>query len=322
MNIALLHIKKHRAVYSYLLALVLFASFGVYLIRHKESLSALSAVSFKYIIGITILGIIYKLVLGLKFKVMINFFGIKVKPREWFGLSCVVSMVNSLFPAHAGTATQAVYLKQVYKFDYSKFVSYLLNFLVFSVAIYSACGLILLLLHDLFYRVFYIVLFTFFSLLFIACLAFIFLMPRFSRLKFKWDLLNRVIDGFGAFKTKRSLVIRFIVIQAADLVITGLRLFLAYNALGAKVGLIPILLVGLIASLSSIFNLTPANLGIRELFIAVSSALVGEGAALGIMAGVIDRIIGTSITFIFGFISMHILLPSAKITFNEEKAAL
>lgn len=316
------HIRRHRNTYSYLLTFVLIGLFIAYAVHNQASLGALRGISGKYILIIAILGLLYKVVLGLKFKIMINFFGIKAKPREWFGLSCLTSMINTLLPAHAGTATQAVYLKKNYNFKYSGFIGYLLNFLIFSLMVYSVCGIILLLLHKALYSIFFTAIFLFFIAVFILCIIFIFLIPKFSMIKFRWELLNKTIDGFKALKAKRSLVIRFVLIQTADVVITGLRLFFAYYALGAHVGLVPIFLVGLIASVSSIVNLTPANLGIRELFITASSILVGEGAMFGVMASVIDRVIGTLITFILGLISMYILLPSAKITIDKDRAAL
>lgn len=308
----ILHIKKYRIFYSYLSTLVFMILFVFYIKDHKEVMQLLCKASPKYLIGIILLAVIFKVVAGLKFKIMINFFGIALKRHEWFGLSCVSSMINSFLPAHAGIFAQAIYLKRAYQFEYSKFTSYLANFLVFMLTVSSFSGIMFILLYYVMYHVFYTTIFLILSIVLVLNLAFILCVPYLGKIDMKLELLNKMMNGFQLFRDNKGLLIRMLIVQTADIFITGGRIFLAYLAVGAKVDFLPVLLVGLFASGSVIVSFTPAGLGVRELFITLSSFLIGEGAAFGLAVSLIDRVIGTVVTFISGIIFMHILLPAKK----------
>lgn len=311
------HINRHKLIYSYLILALLVAGFAYYFKGHREEFRLLRRVSAGYLFGIAALVFLFKLVLSLKFKTLIAFSGIRLKLREWLGLPCVSTMVNYLLPARAGVATQALYLKKAYKFEYSRFAVYLTGFLIFAMLANSASGMLFLTIYYLMHGVFFTAIFFIFLICLILSLTLIFLMYYMPSIEIRWEVLEKLLKGFNFIKNKRHLVLRLLLIQFADIIITGLRLFLAYKALGIEIDILPVFMVGLFASTSAIFSITPANLGIRELFITVSSMLIGETVAVGIMASLLDRTIGAAISFVTGFAFIFVLMPRKKDLYED-----
>lgn len=304
---------KYGIIFSYLLTAFFTFLFISYMVGHLEQFKALLRVPFRYIAVIAILTFPFKITTGLRFKTMMDLFKVRLKLKEWFGLSCISAMVNYVLPAKAGIVTQALYLKKIHRFDYSKFATYLGSLALFTVAVNSALGLLFLIIYYLTKGSLFFGLFLAFFIIFLLSMAAIFAIPFLSRLKIKLDLFYKIIDGFKMLKGKRAVLLQLFLIQICDTGITGLRIFFSYKAIGVDdMGILPAFMVGLFASISALINLTPANIGIRELFITISSVMVGRGAANGLMASLIDRGVGAIITFIAGLIFVPVLMRKSE----------
>lgn len=298
---------KKRAIFSYLLTIIFVIVFLYYLEKNRQILESLRSISLRYLVLIGLLVIPSKVVIGLKFKVMMDFFGARLKFREWFGLACISSMANYILPAKAGIATQAFYMKRIHNFDYTKFIVFLAVFAVFLFTLNSFSGLLLLIFYPAVKGKFFLGLFYIFSVTAAISLAAIILLPYLSRLKIRWRLISKIAEGISVMRKAHFVLPYLFIIQLFEVFFVGLRLFLSYRAIGVDIELVPALIVGLFASSSGILNITPANLGVRELAIAFSSLLVGESTAVGLTASLLDRTLGTTVTLIAGLIFMPIL---------------
>lgn len=302
------HIKKYSVLYSYVLTALFVAFFSYYFLQNKETFMLLLRVSALYIAGIVVLYVIGKFFVGMRFKIMINFFGTKLGFNEWFGLPCIASMMNSVLPGYAGVATQAVYLKQSHKFEYSKFSGYLTSFLIFNLIVYSLLGMLFIGAHYLLHDVFYFAAFVVFFVLFTSSAIFVALAPVISKYDLRWSLLNKTMQGFHLFFEHKNLLIYLTFIHLVDTILTGARFFLAYKALGAPIDLLPSLALGLVASISTMASITPGGIGIREALLGVASSMLGEKAVFGVVASLLDRAIGILVAFIFGICYVPVLI--------------
>lgn len=294
------HIKKRAVIYSYILTAILVVLFANYIKHNKETFRLLLHVSPGYLFGITALIIFGKIVIAIRFKAMIDFFGLRLRLDEWFGLPCISNMINYFLPGYTGPATQAMYLRQAHGFEYSRFTNYLAILFVFNVAVCSFLGVLFVGAHYLIHNVFFMNGFIFFSALFITTFSFLVLVPVISVVDLRWDLLNKTVRGFHFFFGHKNLLIFLVIMYVAEVITTGLRFFLAYRALGTPIDFLPALTIGLVALLSMVTSLTPGSLGIREALLAVASVMVGQSAALGVAASLLDRALGTVIAFAFG----------------------
>jgi uncharacterized protein (TIRG00374 family) len=126
-------------------------------------------------------------------------------------------------------------------------------------------------------------------------------------MQLKLPLFNKIADSFKFFDKKKRLLLNLFILQIGDIIITGLRLYVVFSAIGIHVGVMPIFMVSLFTSISGVLAITPANLGIKELAITFSSLMIGQGIASGIMVSLIDRAIAAILTFILGFVYIPVL---------------
>jgi uncharacterized protein (TIRG00374 family) len=84
------------------------------------------------------------------------------------------------------------------------------------------------------------------------------------------------------------------------IVVAGFRMWLCFGALGQDV---PILAAGLLASTTIVFsliNVTPGNLGLRELALAAIATQLGSSYAVGMAAASVDRVVLLAYTVVAG----------------------
>lgn len=303
-------LRRYGFFISYALALLFIIFFIYYVSKYKEQFVALRYISPSYLVVIAALVVLFKLTIGLKMKFMLNSFGIALRFREWFGLTCIYSLTNYITPVKAGIIPQALYLKKNRDFRYTQFATYLASFAIFILAINSFLGILFLAYYYIVKGRFFFVLFMLFFLTFVTSLIVIYLFPHLERItiRVKWQWFNRIISGLTALKGKRILLLRLFAAQMADIFFSSLRLFFAYRALGLNIDVLGVFIIGLFVSSSAIVSITPANLGIRELSIVFSSALIGRGAASGLMVSLIDRGLGALVTFVLGAAYTYILM--------------
>jgi uncharacterized membrane protein YbhN (UPF0104 family) len=86
------------------------------------------------------------------------------------------------------------------------------------------------------------------------------------------------------------------------------RLFVAFSAVGASVGLIEMVLIGSLVSMSFVMSITPGNLGIKEGVTAFAGSLVGVASGVALVASLVDRGAALVVTFAVGVVSIGPLM--------------
>lgn len=291
---------KYKAFFTALITVIVILVLFNYIKSKRDDIALVLRISPANIILLIIASLFSRLVLSYNFKILMLFYKIKLRFREWFGLMSISAMTNYFLPAKGGSAAQAIYLKKIYRFNYTHFLSSLIGFYAIFFLVTSVLGAIssLFIFHSNYN--FAIKLFIFFLALAVILTA-LFLSFKFSwRFISKWGFLKKLSDGLKEFHNNPIILTRFILLQLLLISTITLRLFFAFKSIGVNLGLISCLMVALLTSFSLFVGLTPANLGIKEFFITIFSNMLGVSASQAIMAAIIDRTIDILITFLPG----------------------
>lgn len=260
-----------------------------FLTNEKETASAILRVdpwSLAWLFG---LQCTFNAVSGLTLRELSLFFGIQLTALEWYGLPAVSTMGNYLTPASGGLMARAVYLKRRYQMSYVRFLSllstgYLINFLVIS-----AAGLLLVLgrhLHDI--RILPLALF-FLGVLVVIILLLCRPTPLPDANGRLMRFIRDVVSGWPLLKSRPLLIGKLIVLSMANILLGGVSLWIAFNALGCPMAGADAVLVSLLQAFSILVNITPGNMGVQEGIVSVSSGILGYGLGAGLLSAILVR---------------------------------
>lgn len=278
---------------------------------HTEELARLTQVS---VLDLTVLSLFIFgifVVNGLLIRSYCLFFGSRLEPIEWFGLSIMQTMGNYI-PLRGGAAAQMTYVKLRHGLPFNKLVAgfsatVVLNFLVGGILGSLATGVVA-------WRYTYInwKLLGIFAA--VAAVAVVLLaVPRFA-LRFdtrplRW--LYSVLESWWTVRSDSALVRRLMILSTLGIVLYGLRLYTAYHALGYQVPIEYCLLIAPLASMSMVLSILPAGLGVRETVVGLASDLLGLGFSSGAYAAALDRAVSMVWVFMLGTVFSYILASKA-----------
>ena len=300
--------KRHRRLSSLSVFLVLMGLFIFYALKRRDEIYSLFSISPVDLFFLILFLLLVKISVGLNIKLLIGAFNVDLHFKEWFGLYSIATMSNYLFPAKAGFVPMAVYLKARHRFEYSKFITLMLGFYLFSYLVNCALGMILVAVKYFISGEFYHNAFLFFAAVAVAIFLLLFIIFRVHKRNLITGFFGNVIKGFTSFTKQKGLVYKVLVVHIISVTFYTCRLFFAYRSLGIDADIISSALIGLITTFSVILSVTPANLGVREFFITFSSRMVGHTVTEGMMVAIIDRSIELIVTFVLGLVFSYILL--------------
>ena len=158
-------LKKHKRVIKYAFTLIVLVLMVYYLCKNRDILSLLEKLDFKYVIVIFFVQIVGVFLIAFTNREVISILRKEIPLMEAFMLQYVNSFLNRII-SEAGAVYRGVFLKEVYKLPYTKYIStiaslYLINFLSYSVI--GLLSLLYIYLHH--HRISYIVLVLFFVVL-------------------------------------------------------------------------------------------------------------------------------------------------------------
>ena len=301
---------KKIIIYSVVL-LAIIAGFFFYVRHHLDEFERISSLSFIDFAVISCLVMATMFLNGLIIKVLVEFFGIKMRASEWFGLA-VVNTLGNYMPLKVGFVLRAAYLKKAHNFPYTTFIS---SMGVASVIVILSSGLIGMVGMAAMYFIFDTfspVLFVLCALIFLGALFLIIFSPvvRSSKNKFMRRISN-VIEGWNSVKKDRKLLLKLFCINILAIFVYALRVYYASFALGYNFSFLYALLIGIPALLSVFLIIVPAGLGVREAVMGFSSRLLAETALCGVVIGSLDRLVAMMWVVVLG--SIFALLLSRRL---------
>jgi uncharacterized membrane protein YbhN (UPF0104 family) len=140
---------------------------------------------------------------------------------------------------------------------------------------------------------------VFFGALFVTSLVPLVWMPSFPlRENALFRFVNSLAEAWNSIRADRRLVVWVVVLNIANLFVAALIAQTMFGALGIGISFWSGLLLGVFGTVSGYINLTPANLGIREIFLASISEILGFSFTFGIAAATLNRLVEVGVVLI------------------------
>jgi len=298
-----------KRVFQILVSVILIGWFGIYFYRHFDEFRELRIVNPILLIPILFLAIIFLITNGLVLKYFLEPFKIKLKFKEWFGLSIINTMGNYLTPFRGGAAAKAVYLKKIHQFSYSYFLSTLVGIYVMVFFVNSFIGVLTMAFLHYFLGIFNVLIFTIFLLLFLFLLDIIIFSPKIKETKHSFiNKFINVINGWNLIKNNKKVIAVIGLISLANVAIMVLMMFLEFRVFGLEISLLSVLFLSIVSTLGLFISITPGALGIKEAIVAFTATVINIPISQALTVSILDRVVGLGIIFILGPIFSYILM--------------
>ncbi|MCI5055029.1 MAG: flippase-like domain-containing protein [Flavobacteriales bacterium] len=233
--------------------------------------------------------------------IILNLLKFNIGFIESFHLSNLSSLLNFILPLKGGLGYKAVYLKKKYEVGYKTFlgvlaISYLLNLIVISVlsiisAVYLSNKYLLII----------------YSLIFVGLIGLLVFLKFGVEVNIKNDKISgiqsKLRSGWKVLKNSKAVAIQVLSIFVVNHIILCLILIiLVKDMFGLNVLFTESVLMTSANTVSFLFNITPASLGIKELFMAGSSDLMGIKSNYIVLFSIIERVLQFIVISFLGII--------------------
>lgn len=271
--------------------------FVSYLRVHPDYLAQLRQTNPWWIVGIIVVNFAAITVLAALLQILIRMTGKRIDTAENWLLTIYSSIANFFGPLQSGPGVRAAYLKTKHTVSLQ---AYLMATLL-AYAVYAVISAFCLLIGTLLW--WQVVL---------GCLVVI----GVSTLVFRWIGRHRQENKTTRLILTPSLICGLIVLTALQIILIGLRYYLALAASGTYISLGQIVSYTGAANFSLFVSLTPDGIGIREAFLLFSQQIHHVPTHAIVTANIIDR--ATYIVFL-ALLFLIALSLHAKNRFNLAK---
>ncbi len=298
----------------YILSGLVTLAAALYFYLNYQKLQLLTHISILDAVVLVIFVFLSFIVLSLQFYYVMRIFKIRLKFKEFFGLTICNTMFNYYLPARGGLVVRALYLKKKYGFYYSHYTSLIAGTYLVTFNITALFGLLVSVLLYIFgfkNQIKMILIFAPLLVLTLSGTAFTLFVIRKNRYFAGGKIgsfINSVKSGLMHFRRHGRLVQNIVWINLLFILTMSLRLYWSFKSLGIDVNFFQITSVRALANFSMVLSLTPANLGVREGIIGFSAGLLGVDLPDALLAAALDRLVGMVFTFIVGLYFSRYLL--------------
>ncbi|MBU2633758.1 MAG: YbhN family protein [Nanoarchaeota archaeon] len=306
------HLKRYIYISLFIIIILLLCIFLKNNLNEvKQTISKISFTDFLILSISSMIGITLN---GYKIKILTRHYKLKLKLKEWFGLSIITTMSNYLAPLGFGVSLKGVYLKKKYKFPYKLFIATLAISYLTSFLLYGFLGILIIVYIYLKYNFFNIILLSIFLIIFLANLTLILISPKIKHTKNKFlNQFIEIINNWNTMKKDWRLLIKLTINDFLSLINYSLRIYFIFYILSNKISFMFSTLMSLLSMSSLIIGLTPAAIGIKEIIIIYFTTIIGKSLDLGIIVAAIDRGLGIFYAFILGSIFSYVLLKNLQV---------
>jgi uncharacterized protein (TIRG00374 family) len=290
-----------KKIFQILVLIVLITWFGIYFYQHFDEFRDLKIVNSILLIPISLLAVIFLINNGLVLKYFLKPFNIKLKFKEWFGLSVITTMGNYLTPFRGGAVARAVYLKRIHQFPHAYFLSTLAGIYIVVFLVNSFVGVLTMIFLYHFLGVFNILIFTIFLAIFLTLLAIIIFSPRFKETKYPFfNKFINVLNGWHLIKSNKKMIAVIGLISVINVGIIVLMMFLEFRVFGLEIPLLSALFLSIVSTLGLFISITPGALGIKEAIIVFTATVINIPVSQALTVSILDRVVGLVIIAILG----------------------
>ena len=274
----------------YLFTTAIFAGFGFILLKYHEDFYIIRNISIFQFLSASLLTLLVVALNGSKLNRISGSFNIRLRTGEWFALSSMTTVLNSVF-FKAGSLAISTYLKKVYKFPYSSFAGTFLGdqfIILFTAALFESIASLYLGLSNN-TKIFPI--FAGFTL--ISAILFFLMRGQIRLPKSKstvFNLLTSGIESFNILLRNKDLLYSLCTHNLFLITALGLRFLVACSILQLEIPLSNCFLFAAVMIFARVIPISHSDIGVRELAIGFLSGILGSGLKAGVLATVVDRI--------------------------------
>jgi uncharacterized protein (TIRG00374 family) len=267
--------------------------------------------------GLTALGVLFfvaHLQRTYEFTLMLRRLGVHEPFWDGFMLTGAGFLLNHL-PLNAGFVMRAAVLKRDHALPYASFLSLSMVNAVVNLAVAAALGLLSVALATPFRPERDLPLSgAFLAMLFGAAL----LMWLPTRAIPKGDSfiakrLRAFASGVALVRGNRFGFVPLLALAISKVVIAAFRMAVCFAAMGAHVSPLAAALLASMTIVFTLFNVTPGNLGLRELALALVATQLGASYAVGMAAASVDRVVLLMYTVLTGLPGVYALRRRARL---------
>lgn len=282
-----------------------------YVKGHLSEFLVIKNFSLKYFLPIFLITFGYYLVQGLILKAIVEPFQIKLKIREWFGLTMITLLGNYLFP-FSGFGFRAAYLKKFFSFRYTYFLSTLALLTLVEFTFFSFGGLISLLYLYNQRGLINIPLTSLFGIILIASLM-ILVLP--VRLKSRFRFLQKIaaiLDNLSEIKKNKVLMEKLYGLTFWEFIFFSLIFFFTFKGLSLDIPAIASFLPAGLSDYSLFIRILPASFGFYEGAVIIAAKQLGFSVSEGLLVTAVVRLASIIWIFALGLVFSYILMVRGK----------
>jgi uncharacterized protein (TIRG00374 family) len=308
--------------FKYVLVSLILIIFLTYFLLNINNFKPLLNVNPLYLIAIAACDILIIFTNGIFTKVIMQPFNKYISYLESFRVSLISTVGNFFAPVGAGFGFRAVYLKKKHGFSYSDFLSTLYGNYIIIFLLNSLFGLIsLYLLRAKADRNYYTLVLIFGCVFIVSLLLAVLKIPlkainyfeNKNRHKRVINIFINISKGWNNIVSNKKLMIRLIAISLSNFLLLIIISKLIIVSLHLTISSAALLLFSVLGSLSLFINITPANLGVKELIYIFSMSVIGFSVNQILMIAIIDR----GVLFIILFASWLLLGRLKKLSYKS-----
>jgi uncharacterized membrane protein YbhN (UPF0104 family) len=282
----------------FLFSFLLFAGLVFYVQKNSTSFEKLKSLDWRFVLVLLVLNMLNFILLGLTHKLPLIKNNIHLPFKEWHGLCMVSELFNLLLPAKGGTGIRMLYLNEHKNLGMREFLSMsfaivLIGFTFLGVAGLIYCHYFLTKNH---------VIFSLLQSLFIALTVSGFL------LMFMTNLVSRVFRIKRKYSPKTylkdlKLSSNILILWIGMFVLYPIKIFISFKAIGIELSIFDSLEISLILLATSLFQVLPGNIGVKEIVTAYIGKQYGIEFEVALLASLVDRAVLVLYLFPIGFYS-------------------
>lgn len=296
-----------KGVVAFVLQLACVAYVGRVLWRERAHLSSAFEISGFAIAGLFTLMMFAHLQRAFEFTYMLR----RLRVREPYGESVLLTgagfLLNHL-PFNAGLVMRATVLKRDYALPYASYLALVMVNALVNVAMAAVVGITCVTFAGARPDA-RVPLLLMFGALLLAAIGAAFVPTRFipEAQGFVWNRLRVLGQGVALVRGNASNVGVLALLAFTKMLGAAVRMWICFGALDAHVSPLEAALLSSTSIVFSLINVTPGNLGLREVAMAAVSTLLGSGYGIGMAAASIDRAVLLAYTVVSGLPGLYAL---------------
>lgn len=293
---------------------LIFIFSALFLYKYRTEIISIKIVEPMMVIPL-ILGII--LFLGLNgniTKVLLKSFNVHISNYISLGLSSINTMGNFIFPLRGGSVLNAVYLKNNYKFSYSKFIASLSAIYVVIFWTNSLFGMLVMILsHYLYDNAISMIIFSSFLFVFLVLTIIMIFSPKLPETKSKFiNKFIEVVNNWTLIRQDKKTIIKLIILAIINILVVAIISYFEFRMIGVSIGLFELIILSIFSGFSLLLSITPGSLGIKEAFVIYAGNAMGIKIAELIVISLIDRMVTFFVSLILGIYFTYALTRDDK----------